>query len=158
VTEVEVYARELRLIVSEAAACVRSLTPDETRWRPLSTANDAATIARHLLGATRAYAVGIGAATPVARDRTAEFGGANDDEDLADRLERLDAEIEDVFSHVSDEELDLPATALAPWEGREPPTGTRRDVVVEAIRHGGVHLGELRLTADLAREAAEAAR
>jgi uncharacterized protein DUF664 len=156
--EAGVYARELGWIVSEAAACVRSLDPDALRWRPLPTANDSMTIVRHLLGATRAYAVGIGGAIPVERDRPAEFRAAEGDDHLVDRLERLAAEIGDVFSRVSDDQLDLPALALAPWEGREPPAGSRRDVIVEAIRHGGVHLGELRLPVDLAAAARSAER
>jgi len=67
-------------------------------------------------------------------------------------------EVEEAFSRMSDDQLDLPAAAFAPWEDREPPNGTRRDVIVEAIRHGGIHLGELRLTADLATAAATAGR
>jgi DinB superfamily len=155
VTETETYARELRWILSEAAACLRSIPAEARTWRPLPSANDALTIARHLAGATRGYAVGIGGATAIERDRPAEFRPAGDDDDLVGRIEALEREVADVFSRVSDDDLDLPAVALARWEGREPPSGTRRDVIVEAIRHGGVHLGEIRLTADLAVAAAK---
>jgi hypothetical protein len=99
--ENETYARELRWILSEIAACLHSLRVE---------------------------------------------------------AEQLRTEIEIVFSRTFDEDLDRPATALAHWEGREPPSGTRRDAIVEAIRHGGVHLGELRLTVDLANAASESQR
>ena len=152
--EIETYARELRWILSEAADCLDGLDAAGRTWRPIASGNDAETIVRHMLGATRAYAVGIGGSVPVGRDRPAEFRRADDDERLVDRLRALGDEIDDVLSNVTTEDLDRAAQALAEWHGREPPAGTRRDAIVESIRHAGIHLGELRLTADLATRAA----
>jgi hypothetical protein len=149
-TETETYARELQWILSEIAKSLQQLAPPERAERPLSTANDANTIARHVLGSVRAYAVGIGGARPVPRDRTAEFESADGDRALVRRLRELADEIDESLSRTPDDELDQPGRTLAEWRGRTPPTGTRRDSILEAIRHAAIHLGELRLTADLA--------
>ena len=153
--EAETYARELRWIVSEVATSLGQMGAQERAERPLSTANDANTIARHILGSVRAYAVGIGGARAVPRDRAAEFESADDDDGLVGRLRELADEVDESLRKIPDDELDDPGRALAEWRARTPPTGTRRDSILEAIRHAAIHLGELRLTADLAARTTE---
>ena len=152
--ERETYAHHLRWIVAEMVGVVKELNDEQRRWRPIETGNDADTIVRHVIGGTRSYALEIGCAIPTGRDREAEFRPADDDQKLLERLEALREEVEAAFARVDDASFDLPAEPLTEWRSGDPPTGTRRDVIVQSVRHAGIHLGELRLTADLARRAA----
>jgi DinB family protein len=157
-SETEDYARQLRWILSELVRSLEELDDSARSWRPLPSANDPRTIARHVLGSVRAYAVGIGGARPVSRDRDAEFVPAVDDAMLVDRRRELGSEIDDAFASIPDQDLDRPGEARAEWRGRTPPTGSRRDSILGAIRHAAIHLGELRLTVDLANAAVGEAR
>jgi uncharacterized damage-inducible protein DinB len=149
--ERETYAHYLRWILADIVGVMEELDDEQRRWRPLETANDALTVARHVIGATRSYAIEIGCGIPIGRDRDAEFRPAEDDGTLVERLRALDEEVADAFARVDDASFNLPAEAKTEWTASDPPTGTRRDVVVQSIRHAGIHLGELRLTADLAK-------
>jgi hypothetical protein len=153
--EIESYADELRWILSEIVKSLEEMDAEERAQRPLPTGNDANTIARHVVGSVRAYAVGIGGARPVPRDRIGEFEPADDDDALIGRLRALADEIDESFSTIAEDELDLPGSPLAEWRGRTPPTGTRRDSILGAMRHAAIHLGELRLTADLVARASK---
>jgi hypothetical protein len=155
-TERETYSHYLRWIISDVVDVLDELGADQRRWRPIETANDALTIVRHVIGGTRAYAIELGCGVPTGRDREAEFRPGDDDDGLADRLRELSGEVELAFAALSDSSLDLPAEALTEWRGTDPPTGSRRDVIVRSIRHAGIHLGELGLTADLAKRASAA--
>jgi len=155
--ERETYAHHLRWIIENVAETLDELTDEQRRWRPIDTANDPLTIVRHVIGGTRSYAIEIGCAIPTGRDRDAEFRPAGDDDAIGERLRALRKEIADAFAGADEASFDLPAVPATAWTGIEPPTGTRRDVVVQAIRHAGIHLGELRLTADLAKRAAPGA-
>jgi hypothetical protein len=75
---------------------------------------------------------------------------AADDDTLVERLRALNGEVATAFATVQDSSFDLAAEPQTAWTTGDPPTGTRRDVIVQSIRHAGIHLGELRLTADLA--------
>jgi hypothetical protein len=155
-TETETYSHYLRWIISDVVEVLDGLDADQRRWRPIETANDALTIVRHVIGGTRAYAIELGCGVPTGRDREAEFRAGDDDDGLGERLRELSGEVELAFAAVSDSSLDLPAEALTEWRGTDPPTGSRRDVIVRSIRHAGIHLGELGLTADLAKRASAA--
>jgi hypothetical protein len=152
----ETYAHFLRWIIDDMAGVLAGMTAEQRRWRPIETANDANTIARHTIGGTRSYAIEIGCAIPTGRDRDAEFRPAEDDDTLVQRLRALNAEVATAFATVPDSSFDLPAEPQTAWTSGDPPTGTRRDVIVQSVRHAGIHLGELRLTADLAVRETEA--
>jgi Protein of unknown function (DUF664) len=156
--EKETYAHYLRWIIADMVSVLEELDERERRWRPLETANDGLTIARHAVGATRSYAIEIGCGIPIGRDRDAEFRPGEHDDAIGERLRELSDEIERAFTSARDEDFDRRAEPLTEWRASDPPTGTRRDVIVQSIRHAGIHLGELRLTADLAKGAKEAER
>jgi hypothetical protein len=149
----ETFSHYLQWIIADMVGVFEELDDAQRRWRPIDTANDAFTIARHVIGGTRSYAIEIGCGIPTGRDRDAEFRPAEDDDTLVARLRALSDEVGAAFASVDDDSFDLPAEPQTEWRASEPPTGTRRDVVVQSIRHAGIHLGELRLTADLAKRA-----
>jgi hypothetical protein len=101
---------------------------------------------------TRVYALGFGCGRPVTRDRSTEFSAADDDAGpLIARLEALAAEIGAAVAALTPSDL---ARRVRPprelWGTGEIHEIAARDAFVESIRHAGVHLGELRLTRDLA--------
>lgn len=120
--EAATYARELHWVLGQICVALKGLTPAQLTWRPdTGAANSAYAIAHHVAEVTRVYALGFGCAQPVTRDRSTEFSATADDAGvLIARLEALATEI------------------------------AAREALVERLRHAGVHLGELRLTRDLA--------
>jgi DinB superfamily len=150
-TEIDTYRRELRWLLAEVATSLEGVPPDRLRWRPrVADANDAATIVSHVLGATRAYVLGLGCGVPVGRDRDAEFApGSASREVLLAALTALAGDVEAALVALDPGSLPLPIVRPADWRGPAP-EGDRRGAIVEAIRHAGIHLGELRLTRLLA--------
>jgi len=151
--EIDTYSRELRWILDQIGVSLRGLTPAQLNWRPpTGAANSAYAIVSHVLGSTGVYVLGFGCGLPVRRDRGAEFGASGDDaEALVARVGRLAAEIEAALAALAPAALDERITPpKAPWGTGEPRQISRRDALGEGIRHTGIHLGELRLTRDLA--------
>lgn len=154
--EIETYARELRWILDQVAISLRGLTAAQLNWRPAPTANSAWAIATHVVGSTRAYALGLGCGRAVTRARAAEFLAAGEDGDgLVGRVVELARELEAALVALPPSALDerlIPPPEL--WGTGEPREIVRREALVESIRHAGLHLGELRLTRDLAMQQA----
>jgi hypothetical protein len=152
--ELEVYARELGWILDQACASLAGLTAVQLNWRPVShgTPNSAWAIAVHLLVSTRVYALGFGCGRPVERDRSTEFTGAGAHADEVIRqLRQLGQELDDTLAGSAPAALDerlLPPQEL--WGTGSPREVSRREALAESIRHAAIHLGELRLTRDLA--------
>src|SRR5712692_7995650 len=132
--EIETYARELRFILDQIVVALDGLTVAQLNWRPATdAANSAWAIASHVVGSTRVYALGFGCGHEVTRDRAGEFAAAGSDAaELVAAIRRFAAELD---------------AALA---GLAPAALERREALVESIRHAALHLGELRLTRDLA--------
>ena len=152
--DVETYARELRWVLEQICVCLRDLTPAQLNWRPdTGTANSAYAIAHHVVAATRVYALGFGCGAPVRRDRSTEFAGSGDDvNEVVDRVEALATELTRSMAALGPDALDRrlrPEREL--WGTGEIHEISARDALVESIRHAALHLGELRLTRDLAR-------
>jgi hypothetical protein len=152
-SELAAYRRELAWILDQVAASVRGLTAAQLAWRPATgSANSARAIINHVIGSTRVYALGFGCGHPVRRDRDAEFAAAGADADtLIAGIDRLATEIAAALARLPPSSLDeriTPPKEL--WGTGEPHEIARRDALVESIRHAGIHLGELRLTRDLA--------
>lgn len=149
--EVEAYAGELRWILAEISGTVAGLSPQQLATRPLKTGNSPYAIANHVIGATQAYALGLGCNRPVSRDRPAEFGSMPTTvEDVVERLERLVAEVTEALSALAPQSLDeglLPSPET--WGTGLSHEISRRAALIESIRHAALHLGELRLTRDL---------
>jgi hypothetical protein len=151
--ELLTYARELRWILDQVAACLEGLSAPQLNWRPdTHVANSAYAIAAHVAGSTRVYALGFGCGQPVARDRGAELAARGDaaGPPMA-ALRQLAAEIDGALAALPASRLDerlVPPREL--WGTGEPRDVSRRDALVESIRHAALHLGELRLTRDMA--------
>jgi hypothetical protein len=155
--ELASYRRELGWILDQMAVSLRGLTAAQLNWRPATgSANSAYAIVSHVLGSTRVYALGFGCGQPVGRDRGAEFAAAGTDaEGLIAGLRRLATQIAAALDTLSPAALDerfTPPPEL--WGTGTPAEISRRDALVESIRHAGLHLGELRLTRDLAIDSA----
>jgi hypothetical protein len=159
VEETRLYRQELRWVLEQIGDCLRATPPGRLHWRPAPTANSAATVVHHVIGAIRVYVLGFGCGQPVTRDRDAEFVA----EGIA--AAALLAALEQVAN-----EIDSALAAVTPvtFERRLRPaqelwgavSATReisgREAVLQALRHAAIHLGELRLIRDLAAQAREA--
>ena len=153
--ELETYAQELRWILDQISRTVDGLTEQQLNWRPSTgTANSAHAIARHVVGSTRVYALGFGCGQTVTRDRSAEFvASGSAAQELVSALGQLAGEITTALATLAPAMLDerlRPAQEL--WGTGQVREISRREALVESIRHAALHLGELRLTRDLARQ------
>ena len=153
--ELETYAQELRWILDQISRTADGLTEQQLNWRPLTgTANSAYAIASHVVGSTRVYALGFGCGQWVTRDRSAEFTASGSSaQDLVTALRQLADEITTALGTLSPATLDehlRPVQEL--WGTGQVREISRREALVESIRHAALHLGELRLTRDLARQ------
>jgi predicted component of type VI protein secretion system len=152
-SELATYDRELRWVLDQMATSVQGLTASQLNWRPATgSANSAYAIVSHVLGSTRVYALGFGCGQTVRRDREAELTAAGPDaQALVAGLRQLAAEIATALAGLHPSALDARLTPPRElWGTGEPHEISRRDALVESIRHAGLHLGELRLTRDLA--------
>lgn len=151
--EIETYAAELRWILEQIVVVLDGLSAAQLNWRPATgAANSAWAIASHVVGSTRIYALGFGCGRPVERHRAQEFAAAgNDPAELIAAVRRLSGELETTLAALAPSALDrrtLPPPEL--WGTGVPREISGRDALVESIRHAALHLGELRLTRDLA--------
>jgi hypothetical protein len=155
VPELHTYAQELRWILDQISRTVDGLTERQLNWRPSTgTANSAYAIASHVVGSTRVYVLGFGCGQMVTRDRSAEFAASGSSpQDLVTALAQLTGEITAALATLAPATLDerlRPAQEL--WGTGQAQEISRRKALVESIRHAALHLGELRLTRDLARQ------
>jgi hypothetical protein len=151
--ELATYGRELHWVLDQMAISVQGLTATQLNWRPgTGSANSAYAIVSHVLASTRVYALGFGCGDPVRRDRAAEFAATGSDAGvLIAALRQLAAEIAAALGGLAPGALDERITPPAElWGTGTPAEISRREALVESIRHAGLHLGELRLTRDLA--------
>lgn len=149
--EIDTYAAELSLILTEIGRSLAGLSDAQLAARPAASGNSPYTIANHVLEATRVYALGFGCRRPVSRDRQREFEApATSLEEVGRRLRDLDDELGAALSELAQEALDerlTPAREL--WGTGSIREISRREALIESVRHAAVHLGELRLTRDL---------
>ena len=146
-----VYASVLGGTLEQIARAVESFPPDALDHHPHEGASSSAELAAHVVGAVRAYAVGIGCGRDVSRDRSAEFATAEvsaaslaaDLRALADELNEALAEIDSAFL---DERIVPEQSLFGAAPAREV---SRRESLVSSIRHAGEHLGHLELTRDM---------
>ena len=153
--ETATYTRELSWILEQICVSLKDMTGPQLNHRPATgSANSAYAIASHVLGVTRVYVLGFGCGHRVTRDRPAEFSAIGDDAGkLIERLDALAAEIRTALAALTPAQLDhrfIPSREL--WGTGEIHEISARDALVHAIRHAALHLGELRLTRDLARK------
>jgi uncharacterized damage-inducible protein DinB len=151
--EIETYARELRWILEQLVDALSGLSAAQLNWRPSTgSANSVYAIVGHVVASTRVYALGFGCGRPVVRNRAEEFtGSGNDGGELVAAIRRLSGELDDALATLAPDALDRrgrPRQDL--WGTGVPREISGRDALVESIRHAALHLGELRLTRDLA--------
>jgi hypothetical protein len=148
--EVDAYLAQWRWLVVEMSKCLVDLSPTQMGARPHATANSPFQVANHVLGATRVLALGLGCGRQLTRDRRSEFNSKPERaSDVIWKLGALLAELEAGLGSIDPKRLDEhvqpdPALELSISTER-----SRRDALIESIRHGGIHLGELRLVRDL---------
>jgi hypothetical protein len=151
VSELDVYAHELSWIFKELERCLDGLTEAELASRPIESGNSPFTIVNHVVETTRVYVVGFGCGLPASRDRKAEFEAVPTSiGDLARRLDDLDREVTVELARLPAERLNerlLPVREL--WGTGPIREISRREGIIEGLRHAALHLGELRLTRDL---------
>jgi len=154
--EIALYERELCWLLEQLHHTVDGMTERQLHWHPAQAqANSGASIINHILACTRVYILGFGCGQPVSRDRSTEFtltttalssGGV--------AFHQLAEEIRTALASLRPEELDerlVPPQEL--WGETEVAREiTRREAFILSIRHAALHLGELRLTSDLARQ------
>ena len=152
--ELAVYTHELRWVLDQIVTLLRSYPHVGIDWRPATgAANSAAAIATHVLSTTHVYVLGFGCGQPVERDRAAEFAVVGTDAEalmtaLMDLADDLHTAITTLPAPALDHRL-LPPRHL--WGATTDPREiSAREAIVSSIRHAALHLGELRLTRDLA--------
>ncbi len=141
----------------DTAVAPRKISPTRTTGCAPTLAAGAAPssrLATHVVASTRVYALGFGCGQSVERNRAAEFAAAgNDAGKLIDAIRQLSAEIDAALAGLTPGALDRrirPSQEL--WGTGAPREVSGREALVESIRHAALHLGELRLTRDLARQ------
>lgn len=149
--EIDSYAAQLSWIIDQVGQSLNGLSEAQLARRPVVTANSPYTIANHVIESTRVYALGFGCGNSVSRDRQAEFrSAATSVEEVTQRLRTLDNELKQALSVLASAKLDerlIPAREL--WGTGPIREISRREALIESIRHAAIHLGELRLTRDL---------
>ena len=154
--EVAVYERELCWLLEQMRANVDALTERQLHWHPAhAQANSSASIINHILACTRVYVLGFGCGQTVSRDRSNEFMPANASlSSCSAAFHQLADNIRTALASLRPEELDerlVPPQEL--WGETEVAREiTRREAFIMSIRHAALHLGELPLTSDLARQ------
>jgi len=154
--EIALYERELCWLLEHMRVNVDALSERQLHWHPAQAqTNSAAAIINHMLESTRVYALGFGCRQPVSRDRSTEFAPVNVSlSSSSSELTRLADDIQTALAELRPEELDerlVPPQEL--WGETEVAREiTRREAFIISIRHAALHLGELRLTSDLARQ------
>lgn len=151
--EIDGYRDQLGWILDQVAVSLGGLPASRLAWRPEGLdANSIWAITSHIVGCTRAYVLGLGCGLPIYRDRAAEFSAVGDDADeLIREVRRLALEIDSALAGLAPAKLD--ETLLAPqelWGLGEPHEISRRQALIQSIRHSGIHLGELMLTREFA--------
>jgi DinB family protein len=149
--EIETYASELSWILDQICRSLDGLSEAQLGSRPLLTGNSPYTIANHTIEATRVYALGLGCGNSVSRNREAEFDSPTTSvAEITARLRDLAGQLRNELSALAPEMLGerlIPAREI--WGTGPIHEISRREALVESVRHAALHLGELRLTRDL---------
>ncbi|MEX2081841.1 MAG: DinB family protein [Dehalococcoidia bacterium] len=163
--EAGLYVAQLEWLLMQLHDALGHIPEGMLGWAPHEGANPARVIARHAMAVTSVYVLGFGCGADafMERDRAAEFldqprdpSPAHGHELSAAHYALLDL-IGDIRRHLEPlTEADMARTCIPPqhlWGTGAPRQISAREAIVEAIRHGAIHLGELRLTMELAQRA-----
>ena len=149
--EAPIYAALLRGSLEAIADTVDGMPAADLDTHLHDDASSAAELATHVVGALRAYVLGVGCALDVERDRAAEFATAGvSATELARALRALADDIVDAMRSADPaifDQLTVPEQSLF---GAAPTREvSRREAIVSSVRHAGEHLGHLQLTRDV---------
>ncbi len=149
--EPSVYGALLRSALEAIAQTVDEMSEADLDTHLIETASSATQLANHVVGAVRGYALGVGCALDVERDRAAEFGARGvPASELSSALRLLADDIDAAMAAVDPavfNEVTVPEQSLF---GAAPTRElSRREALVSSIRHAGEHLGHLQLTRDI---------
>jgi hypothetical protein len=150
-SEAAVYATLLRQGLEAIANTIDEMPQDQLDVHLIETASSPAQLANHVVGAVRGYALGVGCALDVERDRAAEFAAKDiPAAELSAALRQLADDVDTALANVDPavfEEMTTPEQSLF---GAQPTREVnRREALVSSIRHAGEHLGHLQLTRDI---------
>ena len=151
--ELRVYETHTLWLLGEFDANLRAMSP-ELLVAPSPVhleGNNLLAIAKHAVGVTRAYLLGMACGQPATRDRPTEFTAtAAESAAVLASLEELLSQIPKALATIDFSLLDVPFVPERSLYGTgELREMTPRDAIVNNIRHLGIHLGELRLTRSL---------
>jgi hypothetical protein len=150
-SEATVYATLLRQGLEAIAQTIDEMPQDQLDTHMIESASSPAQLANHVVGAVRGYALGVGCALDVERDRAAEFAARNvPASELSAALRQLADDIDAAMAKVDPAVFDEMTTPEQSVFGAQPTREVnRREALVSSIRHAGEHLGHLQLTRDI---------
>jgi len=146
--ELENYLGRIEDLRRQVGELVADLPTEVLNWRPIEgddehATNSLAVLAVHVAGAEHFWVAEVIGGYPPSRDRDAEFATqANDASDLLRRLEEVGAETRQVFSSLTEADLDSTREA----RGR---TVLVRWGILHIIDHTALHLGHMQITYQL---------
>lgn len=105
----------------------------------------------HVAGSTRWWLITNSGGKDFGRNRDAEFSSRGTAQELQANLAALRTEVAGHLASLQVEELDLPIilehSGISHWSGPWPLT--RRDAILHAVEHIGIHLGHVQITRQL---------
>ena len=146
--ELEHYLHMIEDLRGQVRDLIADLPAEALNWRPLPEAEDhavnsLAVLAAHVAGAEHFWIAEVIGGYPATRDRPAEFAMHVDDPDnLLQRLDEVGVETQDVFSRLTEEDLDGMREA---WDK---PVSVRWGIL-HVIDHTALHLGHMQITYQL---------
>jgi uncharacterized damage-inducible protein DinB len=147
-SELQNYLKRIEDLRGQVRGLIAGLPAEGLNWRPLEgveehATNSIAALTTHIAGAEHFWIGEVVGRRPPTRDRNAEFlAEAADASELIQRLEEVGAETQEVFSILT--EADLEGTREA--RGRTIPV---RWCILHVIDHTALHLGHMQLTYQL---------
>jgi uncharacterized damage-inducible protein DinB len=146
--EIENYLQRMEDLRRQVGELIAELPPEALNWRPIEgeeehATNSLAVMAVHIAGAEHFWIAEVIGRSPPTRDRDAEFlTQARGASDLLRRLEEVGAETREVFSSLSEADLD---DTREVW-GR---TASVRWGILHIVDHTALHLGHMQITYQL---------
>jgi len=130
---------------TQAQSVLAGLSQEALDWKPQDGANSLVALVIHLCGAERYWLGAVAGQAEIVRDRHAEFLAASlDEERLAARLSAATSYAWQVLWKLRAANLSEPR--LSPRDGK---TFTLGWVLLYAVSHTALHLGQMQLTKDL---------
>jgi len=148
IAELDNYLARIEDLRNQVSGLIAELPAEALNWRPLEGKDDHATnslavLAAHIAGAEHFWITEVVGGLPATRNRDAEFVTvAASATELTQRLEKVSSETKDVFSKLS--ESDLNGTRQA--RDRIVPV---RWCILHVIDHSSLHLGHMQITYQL---------